>query len=417
MTPNPMEEARKFLIANPTEKKATVARLFNVNENSLKAAIYRDSSLQRGGHNRVLTDSDTKAIHERIKSYLMHGILPTYEIVFNMIVTLKRARDSTFVGPTRRWFRTWWKANHLHKIKIKPLAVERYEAAEESEIIKWFHEYRRTLKALNIRSKRNIVNFDEAGFRIGCMASQEILVPDEIKEFYVASPENRKSLTMIEVVNAAGDYPIPPFVILPGHEIMASWYPEDLPEGTRIVPSETGFTSDDIAMEWLRHFIEHSGAEGESDWKLLLMDNHGSHMTPEFQLLANEHHIRPFPFIPHMTHFMQPLDVVIFKQYKHYHQKAIQEAISESYVEYSIVQFLRDLTKIRNNTFKESTIRHAFEAPGMWPINASKCIEKMKTFTPDPPEIQATELPSTLPVLPRYSHPQEIADVDYALKK
>ena len=416
MTSNPMDEARKFYIANPTEKKTTVAKIFNVNVNSLKSAINRDYSLPRGGHNRILDDSDTKAIHERIKSYLMHGILPTSEIVFNMIVALKRARDPTSVGPTRRWFRAWWKASGIHKIKIKPLAMERFEAVEESEIYRWFGEYRSTLKCLGIRSKRNIVNFDEAGFRIGCMASQEILVPDEIKEFYVASPENRRSLTMIENVNAAGDYPIPSFVIVSGQEIMASWYSEDLSEGTRIVTSETGFTSDAIAIEWLNHFIEHSGAGGESDWKLLLMDNHGSHMTPEFQLLANEHHIRPFTFIPHMTHFMQPLDVGVFKQYKHYHQKAIQEAIAVSYVEYSVVQFLKDLTKIRNNTFKADTIRHSFEDSGMWPINASKCIEKMKTFRPDPPQASAESL-SALPALPRYFHPRKIADVEHGLEK
>lgn len=107
MTSSPMEKAREFLIANPTKKKATVARIFNVNVNSLKSAINRDYLLPRGGHNWVLDDSDTKAIYKRIKSYLMHGILPMYEIVFNIIVALKRARDPTYVDPSQRWFQTW----------------------------------------------------------------------------------------------------------------------------------------------------------------------------------------------------------------------------------------------------------------------------------------------------------------------
>ena len=92
-----IEEARKFLIANPTEKKITAARIFGVNVNSLKAAILRDySGLSRGPRNQILNEEDTKAIHERIKSHLIHGILPTFEIVFNMIIVLKRARDPTF---------------------------------------------------------------------------------------------------------------------------------------------------------------------------------------------------------------------------------------------------------------------------------------------------------------------------------
>jgi hypothetical protein len=49
----------------------------------------------------------------------------------------------------------------------------------------------------------------------------------------------------------------------------------------------------------------------------MLMNNHESHMTPEFIALANENHIRPFPLIPHLTHCMQPLDVGVFQSYKH----------------------------------------------------------------------------------------------------
>ena len=44
--------------------------------------------------------------------------------------------------------------------------------------------------------------------------------------------------------------------------------------------SEKGFTNDEIAVKWLHHFIEHSNSGPTSDWKLLLMDNHGSYVIP-----------------------------------------------------------------------------------------------------------------------------------------
>jgi hypothetical protein len=62
---------------------------------------------------------------------------------------------------------------------------------------------------------------------------------------------------------------------------------------------------------------------------------------------------------------MQPLDVGVFQPYKHWHDQAIQDAVVTSFVKYSLGQFLNDLTKIRNNTFKASIIRHAFEKSGM----------------------------------------------------
>ncbi len=136
-----------------------------------------------------------------------------------------------------------------------------------------------------------------------------------------------------------------------------------------MVPSGSGFTSDKIALEYLKHFIKHSDAGLNAEWKLMLMNNHETHMTPEIIALVNDNHIRPFPLISYLTHCMQPLDVGVFGPYKYWHGVAIQEAIVSSFVEYSLEQFLGDLIKIRNNVFKRSTIRHAFETPGMWPVD------------------------------------------------
>ena len=69
----------------------------------------------------------------------------------------------------------------------------------------WFDRYQRVLPELGIIRSQDIWNFDEAGFRVECMKGHEILVPSDIKEFYSISPENRKSLTIIESINAAGN--------------------------------------------------------------------------------------------------------------------------------------------------------------------------------------------------------------------
>ena len=118
-------------------------------------------------------------------------------------------------------------------------------------------------------------------------------------------------------------------IIVQGHDIMATWFSEG-------VPSNSDFTSDKIALKYLKHLINHTNAGPDAEWQLLLIDNHGSHTTPEFSLLANENRIRPFPFIPHLTHCMQPLDVGVFQPYKHWHCKAIEEVVASSFVEYSV---------------------------------------------------------------------------------
>jgi DDE superfamily endonuclease len=98
---------------------------------------------------------------------------------------------------------------------------------------------------------------------------------------------------------------------------MADWFPKELHLDTHIMTSEKGFTTDQIAVAFLKHLIKHIDAGPNTEWKLLLMDNHRSYETLEFIQLANENHILPYPLLAYLTHCMQPLDVGCFQPYKH----------------------------------------------------------------------------------------------------
>ena len=101
---------------------------------------------------------------------------------------------------------------------------------------------------------------------------------------------------------------------------------------------------------------------------------------------------------------MQPLDVGIFQPYKYWHDMAIQDALLEFNLEYKLTQFFEDYTKIRDNTFKKSTIQHAFKKSRMWSINPDTCIQQLKTFAPLPSQdssglsenIDSTSFPAPL---------------------
>ena len=193
---------------------------------------------------------------------------------------------------------------------------------------------------------------------------------------------------------------------------MADWYTPEWHPDTKVITSEKGFTTNEIAIEFLRHYITHSNASpNATEWKLLLMDNHGSHDTPAFLELALENKILPYPLIPHLTHCMQPLDVGIFQPYKHWHDVAIKEALASLDVEYGLRSFLRDLNWVRAQTFKKSTIRSAFRKSGMWPPNSKECLSQLKTFNPP----KEKEDPYSLPALPRT--PQKAMEVEATIGK
>ena len=136
-------------------------------------------------------------------------------------------------------------------------------------------------------------------------------------------------------------------------------------------------------------------------------------MTFEFVMLANEHNIRFFTFIFHLTHCMQSLDVDFFRQYKHWHQRAIQKTVAEPFVNYSLNQFLKNFTKIWLNIFKFFTIRHVFQNSDMWSVNAKRCIEQLKNFSS---EFFKKKI-SLFSYLFHHFHFQQIVDVNYELQK
>ena len=61
---------------------------------------------------------------------------------------------------------------------------------------------------------------DESGARISCLTSKHVIIPIEVKELYTASPENRKSVTIIETIYADSREPLSLFVIASGKKIM-----------------------------------------------------------------------------------------------------------------------------------------------------------------------------------------------------
>jgi hypothetical protein len=61
---------------------------------------------------------------------------------------------------------------------------------------------------------------DKSGAHISCPTSKHVIIPIEVKKLYMASPENRKLVTIIETIYADRHEPLPLFVITPRKKIM-----------------------------------------------------------------------------------------------------------------------------------------------------------------------------------------------------
>ncbi|KAI9670472.1 MAG: hypothetical protein M1829_004795 [Trizodia sp. TS-e1964] len=179
-----LSQAIQWLVENPKEQSVTAARIFKVALKALWAALLRKkkgtNSGEWGGHNRVLTNAESYAVHRFIGDLLDHQILPTWQTIYSAVCALKR--DEGREAPSTSWLTKWWKNAELHRIKTKPIAAVRYTAQDSTQISEWFEDFNRIVNELDI-DRAKLWNFDEARFQVGCSKSQDILVPEDIQEF------------------------------------------------------------------------------------------------------------------------------------------------------------------------------------------------------------------------------------------
>ncbi|EED13281.1 conserved hypothetical protein [Talaromyces stipitatus ATCC 10500] len=239
------------------------------------------------------------------------------------------AKDFTDPGEPPRAGKMWI-YNFLNRlpekyvrIVQKPQERDWTTAEHYNEIERWFIDLKIAIQELKI-VPQNLWNFDETGFIVGKGKDEAVVTAYPKDSKGVSSLSSRESITVVEAINAEGKI-IPPLLIPKGENHMEEWYRHIQDDEWLIAPAKNGFITDEIAFEWLQHFQHYSKPDWSSEWRLLLMDSHTTHLTIQFVQYCEIYHIRPFRFPPHSTHFLQSLDGVPFQQYKHVHGRVVNK--------------------------------------------------------------------------------------------
>ena len=142
-------------------------------------------------------------------------------------------------------------------------------------------------------------------------------------------PGNRKWVTVIETIGARG-FAIPPLVIFEAIMHQTAWYENGLlPGDWSIGISENGWTNNVIGLAWLKDvFDKYIKDRIIGRYRLLILDGHGSHVTPEFDQYYLDQRIIVLYIPPHSSHLLQPLDVGCFSALKRSYGRSVERLIS-----------------------------------------------------------------------------------------
>ncbi len=319
-------------------------------------------------NSQKLTSQEEEAIVQYILNLDSRGFPPRPQAVQEMADLLLSERDAPHVGKN-------WTTNFIkRRTEIKTKFSRRYDykraQCEDPVIIRgWFELVRNTIGKYGIQEE-DIYNFDEAGFMMGVIATAKVVTSSESRNRpKTAQPGNREWVSIIQGVNSYG-WSIPPFIIFKGQCHLSAWYEDDvqLPGDWVIILSENGWTTNEIGIQWIKHFEKWTRSRTKGIYRLLILDGHESHISVEFQQYCQENHIITLCMPPHSSHILQPLDVGCFAPLKASYGKQIENLVRVRINHITKLEFLSAFKEAFKAAFTEQNIRSGFRATGRFII-------------------------------------------------
>lgn len=279
------------------------------------------------------------------------------------------------------WATRYLQRHHkeLLKKKQKPIELARKEAHEPEHIRQWFIDLKQLMKHWNVKWI-DVYNMDESGFRIGIGGIEYVIASaaDGGKRLWASCETNRTHITSVDAIGTDGWFS-EPFLILKGKDLQERWFTAtDLSNEASLAVSESGYANDELCYEFIIRFEQQTRQRADGRFRLLLMDNYGSHAIKEILEYLWKHDVIPYTLPPHTSHFLQPLDVAVFQQYKHYHKQAVNDANYTGCLDYSNMEFLAAVTDIRKKAFQRHIVKAGWRKAGLHPWNPDVAIKTIE---------------------------------------
>ncbi len=396
------------------ETPSAAAKAFDVPRNTLLRRL-AGVPPKRGSDaiNRVLTQNEEDSLLKWIHSMDRRGMPPRQDVIRQMAMLLLAERSAD-VTLGKNWV---YKFISRHQ-SIKSVYNRKYDyqraKCEDPALLKaWFKRLQATVAEYGI-DENDIYNFDETGFQMGVIATAKVVTSsDRAGRPRTTQPGNREWVTIIETISIHGPAS-PPLVIFEAVMHQKSWYENGLiPPNWLIAVSENGWTNNEIGLYWLEHvFNKHTRTRTRGRYRLLILDGHGSHVTPEFDQYCLNNSIIVLCMPAHSSHLLQPLDVACFSALKRSYGKLVERQMGLGVNHVDKVDFLQLYQHARAETITSSNACSGFAATGIVPFNPDRVLSGLlaKFRTPTPP------LPPAANIVPTAETPHNITQLQAQTK-
>jgi hypothetical protein len=166
-----------------------------------------------------------------------------------------------------------------------------------------------------------------------------------------------------------------------------------IPHDWVIELSSNGWTTNELGIEWLKHFNKHTKARTIGTHRLLIIDGHESHQSVEFHRICKEENIIALCMPPRSSHLLQPLDVGCFSPLKKAYGDEIS-ALARNFTNHIGKEtFLPAFKSAFNRVYTKENIRASFRGAGLVPHDPEAVLSKLDLELRTPTPAVSEDLP------------------------
>ncbi|KFZ22952.1 hypothetical protein V502_02568 [Pseudogymnoascus sp. VKM F-4520 (FW-2644)] len=182
-------------------------------------------------------------------------------------------------------------------------------------------------------------------------------------------PGSWEWVTVIQGVGALG-WALPLFVVVKGKFHLRLWYKDgQLPKTWKVYPSENGWTTNEITLDWVKHFNQYTRLQTIGVYRLLILDGHESHYSIAFEEYCKNNSIITLCMPLHSSHLLQPLDVGCFSPLKKAYGTQIEMLMRGGQTYITKDNFLRAFRTAFEVAITEKNIKGGFCGAGLLLFN------------------------------------------------
>ena len=376
------------------------AYAFNIPVTTLsKRLSTRTSRSQSHELQKILSTAEEKTLLKTVTRLSKSGCPITLPLIRDLAEEIRLSRFRLSSTPTsyppisKRWIDKFRKRYpELKTVYSRALDANRFEGVNYPVVNAYFNALT-DLFLENPYPSDAIFNVDETGFALGTTLPSKVLIKRGDTTAFKKISGRQEWITAIECIGASG-VALPPLLIFKAKYTNTAWIPASTPEKWKFSTSNSGWTSDNHAYEWLTTLFEPETYRNDGKRRLLLLDGHGSHLTARFIAFCLDKNIDLVCLPPHTSHLLQPLDVGVFSPLKRALSAEIEKLFRLDTRRIPRIEWTEAYITARAKAFTSRSIESSFRVSGIYPLSPITILSTLRMPTSPPP---TTPPPITTP--------------------